>query len=198
MSSSKQFSVKDMHVSEFIKGARWRGKRDSVPYKLTVGYLRSIATDSCPIFGIPFEWGISKMGSGNSKDNCPNLDKVVPKKGYVEGNVAFISKKANRIKHKYSLEQIEEKAKEFRQKYEDYIRIATYMRMFQDVEEKPITPVPVRNVDTGENYSPFGSFYGTRTGKDCDGSLHHSGQSQGELFDSSPKESGGSSVGTGM
>jgi hypothetical protein len=62
-------------------------------------------------------------------------------------------------------------------------------------QKNPITPVPVRNVDTGENYSPFGSIHGTRTRKNRNRTHDYSRQFQGELFDSSPEESSGSSVG---
>jgi hypothetical protein len=65
-------------------------------------------------------------------------------------------------------------------------------------QKNSITPVPVRNVDTGENYSPFGSIHGTRTRKNRNRTHDYSGQSQGELFDSSPEESSGVGVGPGV
>lgn len=40
-------------------------------------------------------------------DGSPTLDRIVPEKGYVKGNVAVISHKANRIKNNGSLEELE-------------------------------------------------------------------------------------------
>jgi hypothetical protein len=37
-------------------------------------------------------------GDGRQHANSPNLDRLDPAKGYVPGNVAVISQKANRIK----------------------------------------------------------------------------------------------------
>jgi hypothetical protein len=46
----------------------------------------------CPALGIPLEWG------GKVYHNSPSLDRIVPSLGYVKGNVAFLSHKANLIK----------------------------------------------------------------------------------------------------
>ena len=37
--------------------------------------------------------------------NCPSLDRIVPKKGYVEGNIAWISNRANVIKNDGTAEE---------------------------------------------------------------------------------------------
>ena len=90
--------MKQQHLRRYLSNAKARAKRDSVPFDLTLEYLEQIATDECPIFKIKFEWGTSNMGKGHMKPNCPTLDRILPDKGYVKGNVAFISHKANRIK----------------------------------------------------------------------------------------------------
>jgi hypothetical protein len=41
---------------------------------------------------------MSKQGRGRAFENGPHLDRIVPSLGYVVGNVAFISNRANRIK----------------------------------------------------------------------------------------------------
>jgi hypothetical protein len=45
-------------------------------------------------------WGIGV------NDNSPSLDRKTPELGYVRGNVAFISTKANRIKSNATTEEI--------------------------------------------------------------------------------------------
>lgn len=55
----------------------------------------------CPVLGIPMKWNY-----GSKKDDSPALDKIVPALGYVQGNVIFISERANRMKNNGTPEQI--------------------------------------------------------------------------------------------
>lgn len=48
----------------------------------------------CPVLGIRLE-----AGKGKLHDNSPTLDRIIPELGYVPGNVAVISWRANRIKN---------------------------------------------------------------------------------------------------
>lgn len=50
----------------------------------------------CPVLGQPMEW--LRCGSGNGHYS-PSLDRIDPEKGYVLGNVMWISTRANRIKY---------------------------------------------------------------------------------------------------
>ena len=74
--------------------ARRRAKRDKVPFNITIKYLESIwpKDNKCPILGKLFKSGIK------NKWDLPTVDKVIRKKGYVKGNVAIISYRANYIK----------------------------------------------------------------------------------------------------
>lgn len=47
----------------------------------------------CPVLGIKME-----IGEKNKNVNSPSIDKIIPEKGYVPGNVIIVSMKANRIK----------------------------------------------------------------------------------------------------
>ena len=55
----------------------------------------------CPVLGIPL-----KARAGKFNDNSPSLDRIVPEKGYVKGNVVIMSYRANRIKCHASLEDL--------------------------------------------------------------------------------------------
>lgn len=57
--------------------------------------------ESCPVLGIPLE-----KGTGVATDASPSLDRLRPSKGYVPGNVAVISYKANRIKSDATLTEL--------------------------------------------------------------------------------------------
>ncbi len=65
-----------------------------------------IIPEFCPVLGIPL---ISKPvetgGRGNATDNSPSLDRIDSAKGYIKGNIAVISWKANAIKHNGTAEE---------------------------------------------------------------------------------------------
>lgn len=68
-----------------------RAKKFNIKFNLTVEDI--VIPKRCPILGIKL-----KRGLKNSCDNSPTVDRVVPNKGYVKGNVAVISDLANRMK----------------------------------------------------------------------------------------------------
>jgi hypothetical protein len=55
----------------------------------------------CPVLGIPLFFGNTHQG-----DNSPSVDRINPKLGYVKGNVAVISLRANAIKQNATVEEI--------------------------------------------------------------------------------------------
>ena len=101
----KKLTKKEVHIGRFHSRARERAKEKSIPFNISLEYLRSIATDSCPIFHTLFSWGVSGLGRGKFKDNGPQLDRIIPELGYVVGNVAFISHRANRIKDNGTMQE---------------------------------------------------------------------------------------------
>lgn len=88
---------KDPHkrrMSQMRYEAKRRAKAYGVPYSLELGDVEAIwpADNLCPILGIELCFGTE------SYDNSPSLDRLVPGLGYVRGNVAVMSARANRIK----------------------------------------------------------------------------------------------------
>lgn len=83
-------------------GAKARAALRGIPFTLTSEYVLSITPDSCPVFGTPFSFIGNKVVSANSA----SLDRIDPDKGYVQGNVAVISAKANAIKNAYDAADI--------------------------------------------------------------------------------------------
>jgi len=71
-----------------------------LPFNLTAEYLESLWVETCPVLGLPLIRG------DKTADNGAALDRIDPKKGYVKGNVAYISARANRIKYDASLEEL--------------------------------------------------------------------------------------------
>lgn len=78
-------------------------KRRNIPFDLDYAYLKSLWTGVCPISGEEITIGNSGMGSHKSA----HLDRVLPDRGYVKGNVAYISGRCNRIKYNASIEELE-------------------------------------------------------------------------------------------
>ena len=84
-----------------------------MPYNITEEYLKSIwpKDNKCPVLGTLF-----KSGKAN-KYQLPTLDKIYPKKGYVKGNVAVISFRANQIKSDITDFNVFKKMYEYYKKY---------------------------------------------------------------------------------
>lgn len=101
----KKLTEKERHVQKFHGKARDRAKEKGIPFDITLEYLRSIASNECPVFKTTFEWGVSGLGAGKFKPNGPQLDRIIPELGYVVGNVAFISHRANRIKDNGTMQE---------------------------------------------------------------------------------------------
>jgi hypothetical protein len=177
-------SIKEKHILHFLSNAKGRAKRDCVPFNLTKEYLLSIATDSCPIFNIPFEWGVSGKGHGNAKFNGPTLDRILPELGYIEGNVAFISYRANRIKDNGTMKE--------------HYAIADWIWNHIHAKQNTLAPVSTGHDSKSQNNSKHGIIHGTRIGEDCDGAHHHIGGTEGNNPHSSTKESSRVSMDAGV
>lgn len=72
--------------------AKARAKRDGLPFNLEISDI--VIPDVCPVFGIPLF-----VGDRTQHDYAPTLDRIIPKLGYVKGNVRVISYRANRIRN---------------------------------------------------------------------------------------------------
>jgi len=181
---SKTLSQKKLHLKKYLNNARGRAKRDSLPFDITYEYLESIATDECPVYGIVFEWGTSNLGRGKTKENCPTLDRIVPDKGYVKGNVAFISYKANRIKDNGTMQ--------------DHYAIADWIWERINAEQKESTSVPTQHTGESQDNTQPGIVYGAGVGQDCDGAHHHRGESEGQDLSDSTEAGCRICMGTGV
>lgn len=85
-----------------IQNAKNRAKKLGIRFFLSVDDLDVPAF--CPLLNIPIFVGDVRG------DNSPSLDRIVPEKGYVSGNVWVISDLANRIKQNATPDQIEQVA----------------------------------------------------------------------------------------
>lgn len=77
-----------------------RAKRGGLAFNLDVAFFENVPTE-CPVLFIP----LHKNGPVHS-DNYPEVDRIVPAKGYVLGNCRWISARANRLKQDSTIYEI--------------------------------------------------------------------------------------------
>lgn len=83
-------------------GAKRRAKQRGLPFDITLDDV--VIPEKCPALGIPLFHNIG--GNGQPTDNSPELDRIIPSKGYVKGNIIVVSRRANRVKSNISIEDL--------------------------------------------------------------------------------------------
>jgi hypothetical protein len=78
--------------------ARKRAADRGIPFDLPFDEV--VIPPNCPVLGIPLKVG------GERSPNSPSLDRIIPKRGYVSGNVRVISDRANRLKSDRDLQSL--------------------------------------------------------------------------------------------
>lgn len=96
------------HVYARYSSRKHYAKKKGIDFKISYDYALSLVTDKCPILGLELSWC---KQSKTVTENSPSLDRIIPKLGYVEGNVVWVSTRANRIKNDGTQEEHEKIAK---------------------------------------------------------------------------------------
>jgi hypothetical protein len=82
-----------------LRSARKRAAEQGVPFDIDEKYLEDIWTGVCPVYQTRLSLpGQSDLASAGFSETQSSLDRIIPHKGYVKGNVMWISNKANMIK----------------------------------------------------------------------------------------------------
>lgn len=82
-----------------LHGSKVMAKKYGYDFNLSLDDIR--IPDKCPVLNIPLFFT-----AGRRTENTPSLDRLDNNKGYVKGNVAVISWRANQIKRDASLEEL--------------------------------------------------------------------------------------------
>jgi hypothetical protein len=85
-------------VLNMLRGAMSRAAKNGVPFDINEGDI--VLPKRCPLLDIPL-----KPNSGSFRANSPTLDRIIPRLGYVRGNIWVISHRANTIKNNATLEE---------------------------------------------------------------------------------------------
>jgi len=82
-------------ISYKLSAAKGRAKKKNLEFNLTVEYLESIypENNTCPLLNIPLDWY-----SDTKHPTTPSMDRIDSSKGYIKGNVQWVSYRANTLK----------------------------------------------------------------------------------------------------
>lgn len=98
--------------------ARERARDNMLPCTITEAHVEAVwpRDGRCPVLGIPLIGGRGFLHSGS-----PTLDRINPALGYIPGNIAVISHRANSAKRSLSVVEVE--------------KLAAWMRMQTSLEQ---------------------------------------------------------------
>jgi hypothetical protein len=83
-----------------LNSARGRARKNGLPFALKKADLPPVPT-VCPVLGIALTlWG------AETRSESPSLDRIVPSRGYVPGNVRWISTRANILRRDASAREL--------------------------------------------------------------------------------------------
>ena len=84
---------------KMLARAKNRAKKNNLTFNIELADI--IIPERCPLLGIKIE----STEVRNSPNN-PSLDKIIPEKGYIKGNVWVISNRANTLKNDATLTEL--------------------------------------------------------------------------------------------
>lgn len=99
---SKEFILREvlrLKFNDTLSTIKAKSIKKGIPFGVTIDDL--VFNSHCPVLGIELDYFNNVVS-----DNSPSIDKIIPKLGYIKGNVEVISMKANRIKSNGSIDEI--------------------------------------------------------------------------------------------
>lgn len=87
---------------------RARCKERGIVCTITAAHLRPLFASAthCPVLGVPLNQRVNGVYVGHPAYH-PTVDRLRPREGYVPGNIAILSARANRLKDDATLEEME-------------------------------------------------------------------------------------------
>lgn len=82
--------------------AKWRARGAGVPFALDAADVEPLMSPLCPVLQAPLSYG----EPGKGKPHSATIDRIIPAFGYVPGNIAVISRRANLIKNDATPEEL--------------------------------------------------------------------------------------------
>lgn len=105
-----------LKIQSMCRRAKYRANKKRLPFNLTAQDVADVwpKDDYCPALRIPLR---VRPGNKTSTNNSPNLDRIIPRLGYVKGNVVVVSKLANGIMSSARPSEVIKVGKWFDEKY---------------------------------------------------------------------------------
>lgn len=97
---------KEGYLKTMLSSAKKRAKESNLQFDIDLEYLLSIATDHCPVDGLPFDWNRELDTNKNLPLATPSLDRIDSSQGYVKENVRIIGWKWNAKKSNMNLDDL--------------------------------------------------------------------------------------------
>ena len=93
-------------IPQMLSNSKIRAKSKGITHTITTSDLEEIwpKNNICPVLNTPFDIGYKV---GKSRNLAPSLDRIIPKKGYIKGNLLIVSDIVNRMKQDSTLEDME-------------------------------------------------------------------------------------------
>jgi len=89
-----------------LGSARQRSREKSLPFDIVHTDLPE--PTHCPALGIELDYRRNKgLGQKGRHDGSAELDRTIPEKGYVKGNINVLSARANKLKNNGTIEEFE-------------------------------------------------------------------------------------------
>lgn len=104
MPSKEQIArVKGRSLPEYyVQATKSRAKAKGQMFGLTEEDIKPIVVAECPVLGIPMDY----YAKGLNKNDTATIDRINNLKGYIPGNIWFISHLANSMKRNATPEQL--------------------------------------------------------------------------------------------
>lgn len=90
-------------IAQLLRQARARARKRGIEFSIGAADLEW--PETCPVLGIRLRYG--GWGGFGGKPDSASLDRIDNTKGYVLGNVAVISDRANRLKGNATADELE-------------------------------------------------------------------------------------------
>lgn len=96
--ANRQGNLSSDPIKVMLGAAKVRAKKSGISFSLTREDIS--IPEICPVLGIKLQ-----RGSIQQRDASPSIDRIIPELGYVPGNIAIVSYRANRIKNNGTVEE---------------------------------------------------------------------------------------------
>jgi hypothetical protein len=95
--------ISELYIKYILYNMKARVIKHNLLFDIDELYLKKIfpKDNKCPLLGVNLENGKEKIHRFS-----PSLDRIIPEKGYIKGNVIFVSHRANTIKSNLSLNEM--------------------------------------------------------------------------------------------